>query len=648
MPVKMRWILFLMIAAIALSIGAIYFVQVFNLEDTHPTYSYNEKLFNEDSVAAIDITIADEDWSDILANPLDEEYKEASITINGEKISNVAIRTKGNSSLTSVASSDSNRYSLKVDFNYYNSTQSYYGLTKLNLNNNMSDSTQMKEFVSYELMEQMGIATPAHSYMKVTVNGENYGLMLGVEAIDETFIAQNYNTAKGYLYKPDGTGSDLVYISDSLEDYTGIEVQMNEDSTDDSELISMIKTINQGEGYEEYLNMVQMLRYFAMNTALVSLDSYQGQMKHNYYLYEDEDGVFSILPWDYNMSFGGFGMGMGAPMSFNANTSDGSENESSSKQFPDSNAPQISSSPPIEEEMQQDNGQSVEEDQMPMPQRSGQGDGLMMMGSGELLSDDAINFSIYEPVSGASLTDRPLLNVLLSDETLLEQYETYLEQIAKDILTEENVTSITTKLGELLKPYIEEDPSKFSTTEEFLEGVSGDNSLPEFAKQRSESILAQLSGKLVVESPQTSSMMPGMGGDQADQQNANGELSQNGNPPQINEGMRGNFDINSMTDEEFEQFLERIQGGNFPITLPDNFDSMTTQEKKSYLTEQMGNIDLRGSRGEDGGRDRPMMNNEASDSEASTGEFTKMDVYQLLVYLALALVAIFFIRRIGK
>ncbi|QCR34381.1 hypothetical protein C1N55_02370 [Lysinibacillus sp. SGAir0095] len=644
----MRWILFLMIAAIALSIGAIYFVQVFNLEDTHPTYSYNEKLFNEDSVAAIDITIADEDWSDILANPLDEEYKEASITINGEKISNVAIRTKGNSSLTSVASSDSNRYSLKVDFNYYNSTQSYYGLTKLNLNNNMSDSTQMKEFVSYELMEQMGIATPAHSYMKVTVNGENYGLMLGVEAIDETFIAQNYNTAKGYLYKPDGTGSDLVYISDSLEDYTGIEVQMNEDSTDDSELISMIKTINQGEGYEEYLNMVQMLRYFAMNTALVSLDSYQGQMKHNYYLYEDEDGVFSILPWDYNMSFGGFGMGMGAPMSFNANTSDGSENESSSKQFPDSNAPQISSSPPIEEEMQQDNGQSVEEDQMPMPQRSGQGDGLMMMGSGELLSDDAINFSIYEPVSGASLTDRPLLNVLLSDETLLEQYETYLEQIAKDILTEENVTSITTKLGELLKPYIEEDPSKFSTTEEFLEGVSGDNSLPEFAKQRSESILAQLSGKLVVESPQTSSMMPGMGGDQADQQNANGELSQNGNPPQINEGMRGNFDINSMTDEEFEQFLERIQGGNFPITLPDNFDSMTTQEKKSYLTEQMGNIDLRGSRGEDGGRDRPMMNNEASDSEASTGEFTKMDVYQLLVYLALALVAIFFIRRIGK
>jgi spore coat protein CotH len=325
MPVKMRWIIFPMIAAIVLVIGAIYFVQVFDLENTDPAYSYNKKIFNEDIVTTIDITIDDEDWEDILANPLDEEYKEASVTINGETISNVAIRTKGNSSLTSVGRSESERYSLKVDFNYYDSTQSYYGLTNLKLNNNYSDSTQMKEYVSYELMEQMGIATPDHSYMKVMVNGEYYGLMLGVEAIDETFIAQNYNTAMGYLYKPDGVGSDLVYISDSLEDYEGISVKMNEENTDDSELISMIKAINEGEEFEEYLNTDQMLRYFAMNTALVSLDSYQGQMKHNYYLYEDEDGVFSILPWDYNMSFGGFGMGMGgggrAPMAPNADTS---------------------------------------------------------------------------------------------------------------------------------------------------------------------------------------------------------------------------------------------------------------------------------------------------------------------------------------
>lgn len=652
MPVKKRWIIFPMISAILLTIAAIYFVQVFDLENTNPAYSYNKKLFNEDIVTTIDITIDDKDWEDILANPLDEEYKEASVTINGETISNVAIRTKGNSTLTSVARGDSQRYSLKVDFNYYDSTQSYYGLTKLNLNNNYSDSTQMKEFVSYELMEQMGIATPSHSYMKVMVNGEYYGLMLGVEAIDETFIAQNYNTAKGYLFKPDGTGSDLVYISDSLEDYEGIEVKMNEDSIDDSNLISMIKAINEGEGYEEFLNIDQMLRYFAMNTALVSLDSYQGQMKHNYYLYEDEDGVFSILPWDYNMSFGGFGLGgMGGggrpDMSPNADTSGELINEQGATQAQGFDSVQMPSRQQKDGRMAPGNGQAVEEGQPPLPLGGDQQTGGMMMGSKELLSEDAINFNIYEPVSGTSLSNRPLLNVLLSDETLLAQYETYLEQISTEILTEENVAAITSKLGELLEPYIVEDPSKFSTTEEFLEGVSGDNSLPEFSKQRSESILAQLSGELVVESPQTSSRMPGMGG-QVDRQNANGEPFQNGNPPQMNEGMQGGFDINSMSDEEFEQFLDRIQDGNFPITLPDNFDSMTTEEKKSYLTEQMKNMTQQGPGGANGDKNRPVMNNEASETDESTGEFTKTDVYQLLIYLVIALIAIFFVRRIGR
>lgn len=613
MPVKMRWIIFPMIAAIILIIGAIYLVQAFDLNNTEPAYSYNKKLFNKDIVTTIDITIDDKNWEDILANPLEEEYKEASVTINGETFSNVAIRTKGNSSLTSIARSETERYSLKVDFNYYDSTQSYYGLTKLNLNNNFSDSTQMKEFVSYELMEQMGIATPAHSYMKVMVNGELYGLMLGVEAIDEAFIAQNYNTTKGFLFKPDGTGSDLVYISDSLDDYNGIEVKMNEENADDSKIIPMIKAINEGEGYEEYLNIDQMLRYFAMNTALVSLDSYQGQMKHNYYLYEDENSVFSILPWDYNMSFGGFGIGMGgggrAPMS--SNGTDKSRNERDAAQAPQKNA----------ERMEQDKAPAFEENQPPMPPGGNMENGGMM-GSGELLSSDAINFSIYEPVSGTSLTDRPLLNVLLSDDTHLEQYETLLEQIATEILTEENVTSITEKLGQLLEPYIEEDPSKFSTTEEFLEGVSGDNSLPEFAKQRSESILAQLSGELVAESPQTSSMMPGMDG-QIDRQNANGEPFQNGKAPQMNEGMQGGFDINSMSDEEFEQFLKRIQDGRSPMELPDHFDSMSTEEKKSYLSEQMENMAPQGPGGAVGDKGGPMMNNEASKTDESTGEFKK-------------------------
>jgi spore coat protein CotH len=59
---------------------------------------------------------------------------------------------------------------------------------------------------------------------------------------------------------------------------------------------------------EKVLDVDQVLRYFAVSVMIVHLDNYIG-MCHNFYLYE-MDGKFTILPWDLNMAFGGFNMGM--------------------------------------------------------------------------------------------------------------------------------------------------------------------------------------------------------------------------------------------------------------------------------------------------------------------------------------------------
>ena len=77
---------------------------------------YSTLLFDNTKVSDIKINISDDDWQDMLSNPLKEEYHKADITINGETFYNVGIRTKGNTSLSQVASSDSERYSFKVKF----------------------------------------------------------------------------------------------------------------------------------------------------------------------------------------------------------------------------------------------------------------------------------------------------------------------------------------------------------------------------------------------------------------------------------------------------------------------------------------------------------------------------------------------------
>ena len=43
----------------------------------------------------------------------------------------------------------------------------------------------------------------------------------------------------------------------------------------------------------------------AVQTFVVNLDGLSGNMAHNYYLYE-KNGQLSLIPWDYNLAFGGF------------------------------------------------------------------------------------------------------------------------------------------------------------------------------------------------------------------------------------------------------------------------------------------------------------------------------------------------------
>ncbi|EON71048.1 CotH kinase family protein [Lysinibacillus sphaericus] len=495
-------------------------------------FSYETLVFNKNKVTTVDIEIAEEDWEDMLENAEEEEFKQANITVNGKRVENVAIRTKGNISLSSVVNSDSDRYSLKIDFDYYDHTKSLFGLKKMNLNNNYSDSTLMREYISYELMEKMGLPTPAHSYMYITVNGEERGLYLGVEAVDETFLANNYGSNSGFLFKPDGVGSDLQYISDNISDYKGINLKTNEGNSDKSKLVEMLDAINNDGDIEKYIDVDEMLRYFAVNTAIVNLDSYQGRLKHNYYLYEDK-GVFSIIPWDYNMSFGGLGgdiktAGGANILNKSIDNDETFEMESmdsadsivnkdtiqQKQQFPANDTPPLINDQDGwnigQDNLNQDDGTPQDGSQQNggLPQGTMNMDMLMDMSS-NLMSDSAINFSIKDPVFGVTLEERPLLNVLLSNDEYRKVYENYLEELAKKYLTEEYFQNITNGLSAMLTTYVEADPTKFSTTAQFLEGVQGENSLPEFAKQRSASILKQLSGELVIEANPGNDMQGG-------------------------------------------------------------------------------------------------------------------------------------------
>jgi spore coat protein CotH len=172
--------------------------------------------FVSDRVAQIRIVMKEDDWRQLKTNANAKPYFRADFWFDGEPYKNVAIRPKGMSSLMSAASG-TDRLPLKIDFNFFNAVQTFRGIKKLALNNGFSDPTFIRETISYELFEQMGLPAPRRAFADVWVNNIHLGLYTIVEQVDKTFLRRNFVNPEGNLYKPEMPAAFLNWTKDDLD-----------------------------------------------------------------------------------------------------------------------------------------------------------------------------------------------------------------------------------------------------------------------------------------------------------------------------------------------------------------------------------------------------------------------------------------------
>lgn len=323
------------------------------------------KLFNKETIQDVKISIDENNWNYLLQNAIDKPTVLASsVSIGDDTVKYVGIKTKGNLTLKEVWNSSSDRFSFTINFgkyintdNGYTDKQNLYGLRKVALNNIYGDATLMKEYLSYELMTKMGIPTPEYSLINLYINDEFYGVYMMVESIDSSLTQRTLGEKSDYLVKPESSGGDLIY-DNSLDEYINDDGEFDfssiiydnsgniiypndksnplykynglwendEDTFEDivdmlPTIFKWMKTLNKlnntdnpnTDDYklalEEIIDVDSLIRYFAVNTYLVNLDSYQSEKMQNYALYINETGRATIIPWDYNYSFGVYGLG---------------------------------------------------------------------------------------------------------------------------------------------------------------------------------------------------------------------------------------------------------------------------------------------------------------------------------------------------
>lgn len=474
---------------------------------------YETRLFDTARVHTVDIVM--DDWDSFIDTAESEEYSMCAVVIDGEAYKNVAIRGKGNTSLSNVSSMGSERYSFKIEFDHYDSNKSYYGLDKLSLNNVIQDNTYMKDYLTYRMMNEFGVNAPLCSFVYITVNGEDWGLYLAVEGVEDGFLQRNYGSSHGELYKPDslslggGRGNGMDF---RMDDFLG---KSNSEDTSDTEnaiaamgnfdLSAISDLLPDGIEIPEDFNLSDIINGdFDFSEIISSFDF--SAIKDGGFEMPDMGSFGSMGSDDVKLKYSDDSYDSYSNIFDNAKT----DISDSDKDRLISSLKSLSSYESLEEVLDIEqviryfvvhnfvcNGDSYTGSMIHNYYLYEQDGRLAMipwdynLAYGTFQGGNAqsqVNSPIDTPVSG-DMDDRPMVGWIFSSEEYTELYHQYFA----DFLSSVDITGIIDEAAELISEYVEKDPTKFCTYEEFEKGVS---TLKSFCTLRAESVSGQLDGTI--------------------------------------------------------------------------------------------------------------------------------------------------------
>ena len=246
------------------------------------------------------------------------EYVHADLEIGGTRLTNVAVRYKGNG--TYMGSRMSDKKSLKVDLNEFVSGQQFAGVAKINLHNNVTDASWMNEPLSYALYSDAGVPAPRSTYARVQVSAPGVhtnrylGLYSIVENPDNRWAEARFGSKRGAIFKP-VTPTLFQHLGDDWRAYTQIyDAKTELTAKQKQRVMDFARVVTQASDTEfarrapEFLDVDAFGRFMAVTVWLSTLDSIL-TLGQNYVMYlHPKTDRFQFVPWDLDHSFGNFPM----------------------------------------------------------------------------------------------------------------------------------------------------------------------------------------------------------------------------------------------------------------------------------------------------------------------------------------------------
>lgn len=327
-----------------------------------------DSLFDAESVITVDIDMCDSEWKKLDADydrfshhksPIYRMADSVTVTVEADGgtyeyyYEEVGIRMKGNTSRRRFYGDDGfyanvhfklsftqtfddedeygvNERKVWTDTNARKARKkrTFAGLEKFDIKYNKNcDETYSKDIYAMLAFRENGIAAPnatlcAVSALERDAERENLGLYMLYEAVDEVFLARNFEGDDGGdLYKcswGSGSGANLTYadglvgVEDELngEFYT-YDKKTNKKKTDSSgkrdfsSIKNFISAINAPSAdYESLIDTDYFAMFEAVNYILGNPDCIRNHFNNYYIYFRPSDGKAVFIPYDYDRCLG--------------------------------------------------------------------------------------------------------------------------------------------------------------------------------------------------------------------------------------------------------------------------------------------------------------------------------------------------------
>ena len=278
------------------------------------------ELYDPSVLRTVFIDFDTETWEEDMARfKYTDVEMPATVTVDGKKYPMVGVKFRGQSSFGHVPSGSKRSLNLSMDF--INRDQRLHGFKTINLLNCNGDASFLSSIL-YSHLAADYLPAPKSNIMKVVINGESWGIYCNVQQFNKDFLKEFYSTTAGARWKVSGSpqaDGGLRYLGEDIAPYRQrFEIKSKDREDSWKALINLCKVLNETplkdlpKAIEPLLNVDQVLRFLAIDVAVVNSDGYWVRAS-DYSIYLDTSGMFHIIPHDMNEAFRSGGPPRGGP-----------------------------------------------------------------------------------------------------------------------------------------------------------------------------------------------------------------------------------------------------------------------------------------------------------------------------------------------